>query len=303
MILILALLGYSISPADSARELISIRYIPEAAIHYSQMAAAADGSWMLEFGRLLEASGRFADAYRVYGIALGNSTSQANSDWLINRRQGVSPVDTTLVITASVTNTGNITAWGVQVILPMPVPHPPFQNLVILENDFTASGGLLNADIPFIAPGQTVEFSIVMNIVQRPGSTRPITESISDETLAWIAGTVRALPIPAALPGPCVPMSEEMVRLAEEQGLTLGVQGGLILDRSGCIFHAWNVLEDTNIRIDPLLFKEDSLLGIAHNPSDVIPLWDLGATDGYELNLLYKNPECHLMGTMSAIAR
>ncbi|MCD4708467.1 MAG: hypothetical protein K8S62_12115 [Candidatus Sabulitectum sp.] len=303
MNLLLVLLGFSISPADSARALISIRHIPEAAVYYSQMAAAEDGAWMLEFGRILEASGRFADAYRVYGIALGNSTSRETSDWLINRRQGVSPVDTTVVITASVTNTGDITAWGIQVIIPMPVSHPPFQSLTILENDFVPSGGLLTADIPFITPGQTVDFSITINIFQQPGSSRPISESISDETLTWITETIRSMPIPEALPGPCFPMSKEMARLAEEQGLTMKVEGGLILDRTGCIFHAWNVLAEHGLRIDPLLFKEDSLLAIAHNPADVIPLWNLGLTDGYELNVLYKNPHWQLQGSMHAEAR
>ena len=267
------------------------------------MAAAEDGSWMLEFGRLLETSGRFEDARRIYGIALGNSSSQETSHWLINRIQGVSPIDTTLVITASVINTGDITAWGVQVILPMPVPSPPLQDLTILRNDFTSSGGLLTAYIPFLAPGHTVDLSLTINIFQQPGSARPVTESISDETLSWITGTIRSMTVPSTLPGPCVPMSEEMARLAEEQGLTMRVEGGLILDRTGCIFHAWNVLEEHEVRIDPLLFKEDSLLSIAHNPTDVIPLWDLGPTDGYELNLLYKNPNCRLQGSLSAELR
>lgn len=298
-----ALLAFLISPADSARELISIRYIPEAAIIYSQMAAAEDGSWMLEFGRLLEASGRFSDARRIYGIALGNSTSTETSDWLINRRLGVTPIDTTLVITATVLNTGDITAWGVQVILPMPVPHPPFQNITIIQNDFSSSGGLLSADIPFITPGHSIELSVTLHVLQRPGSARPVSQALSDENLAWITETIRTMRIPAALPGPCVPMSEEMARLAEEQGLTLKVEGGVILDRTGCIFHAWNVLENPVLRIDPLLFKTDSLLGFAHNPTDVIPLWDLGPTDGYELNLLYQNPDCRLQGSMKIEAR
>lgn len=298
-----ALLCFLISPADSARELISIRHIPETAIYYSQMAAAEDGSWMLEFGRLLEASGRFSDARRIYGIALGNSTSTETSDWLINRRLGVTPVDTTLIITASVTNTGDITAWGVQVILPMPVPHPPFQDITIVQNDFSLSGGLLSADILFIPPGRTVDLSVEVHVLQRPGSARPVSQELSDEALQWLTETIRAMPVPAALPGPCVPMSEEMARLAEEQGLILRVEGGVILDRTGCIFHAWNVLESSMIRIDPLLFKTDSLLAFAHNPTDVIPLWDLGPTDGYELNLLYKNPGYRLQGTMQIEAQ
>ncbi len=303
MTLILMLLSFSISPADSARELASIRHIPEAAIYYSQLAAAEDGKWMLEFGRLLEAAGRFTDAFRIYGIALGNSNSLETSSWLINRRLGVSPIDTTLVITASITNRGSITAWGVQVILPMPVSHPPFQNLSVIENDFIPSGDLLLANIPFIAPGQNVDLSVVLNIVQLPGSARPITELLDNETLTWITETIRSMPVPDVLPGPCVSMSEEMARLAGEQGLSMRVEGGVILDRTGCIFHAWNVVEDHGIRIDPLLFKEDSLLSIAHNPTDVIPLWDLGPTDGYELNLLYKNPDCRLTGSMQIETR
>ncbi len=298
MIILLAILGFTISPADSARELISIRHIPDGAIHYAQLAAAEHGSWVLEFGRLLESAGRFSDAYRIYGIALGNSSSQETSDWLINRRQGVSPLDTTLVITTSIANTGNIPAWCVQVIIPLPVPHPPFQDLTILESDFTPSGNLMVADIPLIPPGHTVNLSIAVNICQQPISMRPIPESLSDETLNWISQTLRSMPIPPALPGPCVPMSEEMARLAEEHGLAMKLEGGLILDRTGFIFHAWNILQDPCIRIDPLLFKSDSLLSIAHNPTDVIPLWDLGVTDGYELNLLYKNPECELTGSI-----
>ncbi len=303
MNILLVILGFSISPADSARELISIRHIPDAAIYYSQLAAAEDGSWMLEFGRLLESAGRFSDAYRIYGIALGNSSSQETSDWLINRRQGVSPLDTTLVLTTSIVNTGSIPAWGVQVIIPLPVSHPPFQSLTILESDFTPSGNLMVADVPLIPPGHTVDLSITLDICQQPVSMRPIPESLSEETLMWITETLRLMPVPTALPGPCVPMSEEMARLAEEQGLTMKLEGGLILDRTGFIFHAWNILQDPSIRIDPLLFKSDSLLSIAHNPTDVIPLWDLGVTDGYELNLLYKNPECELTGSIQINSR
>lgn len=303
MNILLLLMGFSIAPADSARTLISIRNIPESAILYSQMAAVEDGGWMLEFGRLLEISGKFTDAYRVYGVALGNSSSQETSDWLINRRHGVSPVDTTLQITASVTNTGDITAWNVKVIIPMPVSHPPFQEIIITENDFTPSGGLLSARIPFIARGQTIDLSVTINILQQPWSARPIPESLSNETIAWISETIRSMPIPEALPGPCVPMSEEMAKLGREENLIMRVEGGVILDRTGCIFHAWNVLESYELRIDPLLFKTDSLLSIAHNPTDVIPLWDLGTTDGYELNLLYKNPHYRLHGTMNAVAR
>ncbi|RKZ03697.1 hypothetical protein DRQ21_05085 [Candidatus Fermentibacteria bacterium] len=303
MTILLVLLGFSISPADSARALVSIRSIPEAAVYYSQMAAAEDGEHMVEFAHILEASGRFSEAYRVYGLALGNSSSQSTSRWLINRRLGVSPLDTTLVITASVTNTGDAAAWNVQVIIPMPVSHPPFQTLTILSNDFTPSGGLLSARIPIIAPGQTVRLSVTVSITQQPGSMRPVTGQISDEALAWITHTLRSMNIPEALPGPCIPMSEEMARLAAgEIGLSMTVEGGLILDTGGCIFHAWDVINEYNIRIDPLLFKDDSLLSIAHNPADVVPLWDLSTTDGYELNLLFKDPACSLTGTMSATA-
>lgn len=305
MTLLFVLLSFSISPADSVKTLVSIRNIPEAAVYYSQMAAGENGAWLLELGRILEASGRFAEAGRVYGIALGNSTSSETSDWLINRRIGTAPLDTTIVVTAEVTNTGQITARDIQVILPVPVSHPPFQTLIVLSSDFNVSesGDVLTAHIPCLPPGSTSRLSISLGIIQQPHSARPIPESLSDETVNWITATIRSMPVPDALPGPCVPMSEEMKRLAAEQGMEMSVVGGIILDRTGCIFHAWNVLDEYQLRIDPLLFKEDSLLSIAHDPADVIPLWDLGITDGYELNLLYSNPRYEISGTMKAETR
>lgn len=303
MSFLFVLLAFAISPADSVRELISIRSIPVAAIHYARMAAAEDGAWMLELGRLLEASGRFADARRVYGIALGNSISQETSDWLMNRRIGVSPMDTTVVLTVSITNRGTLIARDVQVILPMPVSHPPLQSLTILSTDFHQSGGVLTAGIPFIIPGGTIELCIELGIIQQPGTGRPIPRSLTDETLEWLTQTMGSMPVPETLPGPCIPMSEELTRLCGQRGIASRVEGGIILDRTGCIFHAWSILEEQGLRADPLLFKTDSLLSIAHNPADVIPLWDLGPTDGYELSLLFSNPCYELEGSMTAEAR
>jgi hypothetical protein len=303
MNLLFLLIGFTISPADSARALISVRCIPEAAVYYAQMAAADNGAWMLELGRILEASGRFAEAHRAYGIALGNSTEREISNWLINRRTGVSAIDTTVVITVSIANSGVLTARNIEVIVPMPVSHPPLQSLTILNTDFHRSARTLTADIPFILPGDTVELCIELGIIQQPGTERPITEAISDETLAWLTQTLRSMAVPETLPGPCIPMSEELARLGGERGIEIRVEGGLLLDRNGCIFHAWSILEDYGLRVDPLLFKEDSLLSIAHNPTDVIPLWDLEPTQGFELSLVFSNPRYDLTGAMTAETR
>jgi len=295
-----ALIGFSISPADSARALISLRAVPEAAVCYAQMAAVQDGGWLVEYGRLLEAAGQFDQARRIYGLALGSSTSDSSSRWLINRRRGTAIIDTTLVINVTISNGGSVAARNVQAVIPRPVSHPPFQELFILSSDFRGSGGLMSADIPVIVPGGSVSLSISLGLIQRPGTYRPIPDSVDDGSLGWLSSAMRSLPVPDVLPGPCVPMSQEMSRLAAEQGMTLSVLGGLILDDSELFFHAWNSLEPIGLRIDPLLFRTDSLLAIGHNPTDVIPLWDLEATDGYELTLLYDDPGYELSGEMTA---
>ncbi len=301
MILLLTLIGLSVSPADSARAMISMRGIPEAAVLYAQMAAAEEGAWLVEYGRILEASGEFSRAARIYGLALGNSTSEETGRWLLNRIQGCSTLDTTLTLTVTITNSGSMTARDIQVIIPMPVSHLPYQELALLQNDFSISSGVLYADIPCIPSGSSEDLTITMRLFQEPMTMRPISPVVSDETLEWLSGTLRNLSIPDVLPGPCVPMSREMSRLAEEIDIGLSVTGGVILDRDSCVFHAWNVMENTGIRIDPVLFGSDSLLGLAHNPSDVIPLWNLDSTDGCELTILYGNPDFILTGNMTAI--
>lgn len=300
MILFLALLGLSVSPADSARAMISMRGIPEAAIVYARMAAAEDGSWMVNYGRILEAAGEFNRASATYGFALGNSTSEESSRWLRNRIQGCSVLDTTLTLTVTVTNSGSVTARDIQVIIPMPKSHGPYQEMVLLQNDFSISSGVLYADIPCIPPYSEADLEISLKLHQEPMTMRPVSPVVRDEVLSWLSTTLRSLNIPDAQPGPCVPMSNEMARRAEEQNMHLSVTGGLIIDRDSCVFHAWNVMENTGIRIDPVLFRSDSLLGLAHNPTDVIPLWDLGPTDGCELTILYSNPAFVLTGSMTA---
>ena len=300
MTLFLALMGIAFSPADSARALVNLRYIPEAAVLYAQMAAVEDGVWLVEYGRLLEASGDFQQAGRIYALALGRSTSDESVRWLLNRRAGTFPLDTTLVISVRIENTGTVAARNVQVLLPEPGQHPPFQDLVILSSDFTPSMGMLSAEIPCISPGETITLAMGLRILQQPGTMRPIPETVQEDELKWLSDTMRNLPVPDVLPGPCVPMCQEMARLGRENGVTLTTTGGVIIDNGQCVFHAWNTLQGTGIRIDPLLFKTDSLLAVAHNPTDVIPLWELDSTDGYELTLLFDNSLYQLTGEMTA---
>lgn len=300
MNLLLALLCIPFSPADSARTLVDLRYIPEAALLYAQMAAAEDGVWLVEYGRLLESSGNFREAGRIYGLALGRSSSAESTRWLLNRLCGTAPLDSTFIVSVLVENTGAVSARNIQVLLPLPEPHPPFQELTLLESDFTPSMNLLSAEIPCIAPGDTARLNLVLRIVQQPGTMRPIPETISDDELHWLSETVRNLQVPDVLPGPCVPMCLEMVRLGRDNGFALSTVGGVVIDDGRCVFHAWNEIRGTGIRIDPLLFRTDSLLAIAHCPADAVPLWELDSTDGYELTLLFDSELYELQAEMTA---
>lgn len=299
MTLLLALLGLSISPADSARALVTLRSIPPAAVHYAQMAAAVEGPWMVEYGRLLEASGNFTAAGRIYGLALGRSTSEGSARWLMNRIRGTAVLDTTLVISVMVTNRGNTTARNIQVLLPEPEPHPPFQDLSVICSDFQNEGGMLSADIPCLVPGDTATLTISLALLQRPGTARPLPGAISDEALERISSIIRNMPVPEALPGPCVPMSQELARQAAAHGIDMSLVGGVLVDGSELVFHAW-AETGSGIRVDPLLFISDSLLATGHCPTDVIPLWKLDSTDGYELTILYDSRNYLLSGDMTA---
>ncbi len=75
--------------------------------------------------------------------------------------------------------------------------------------------------------------------------------------------------------------------------------GGVLVDGPDLVFHAWTETGG-GIRVDPLLFREDSLLATGHSPTDVIPLWNLASTDGYELTILYDSRNYLLTGNMKA---
>ena len=297
---LLLLLLSSFSPGDSAMALANLRFVPEAAVLYAQMAAVENGEWLVGYGRLLEASGDFAGARRIYGLALGRSSDSGSSRWLLNRRAGTAPLDTTIVLLVRVANNGSVAARNIQVLMPEPVDHPPFQDLEVLTSDFTLSMGLFTAEIPCLAPGDTAVLAAGLRIFQTPGTMRPVTPEISDETLNALAGLMRGLAVPDAIPGPCVPMSQELRDLAEAIGVALSVEGGLTVDSGELVFHAWNRIRGTGVRLDPLLFKTDSLLAVAHCPTDVIPLWELDPTDGYELTLLFDSELYRLEGSMEA---
>ena len=297
---LLLLLLSSFSPGDSAMALANLRFVPEAAVLYAQMAAVENGEWLVGYGRLLEASGDFAGARRIYGLALGRSSDSGSSRWLLNRRAGTAPLDTTIVLLVRVANNGSVAARNIQVLMPEPVDHPPFQDLEVLTSDFALSMGLFTAEIPCLAPGDTAVLAAGLRIFQTPGTMRPVTPEISDETLNALAGLMRGLAVPDAIPGPCVPMSQELRDLAEAIGVALSVEGGLTVDSGELVFHAWNRIRGTGVRLDPLLFKTDSLLAVAHCPTDVIPLWELDPTDGYELTLLFDSELYRLEGSMEA---
>lgn len=300
MIVAALLLGLAISPGDSARAAVTLGNVSDAAVAWAQMAAVRHGPWLVEYGRLLEASGRFRQAHTAYGLALGNTTEPQSARWLLNRRRGVLPLDTALVVTVTVTNDGSASARNFQLIMPEPVAHPPFQQLTVTQSDFTASGGLLSATVPVLQAGASISLSIEMQILQTPWSARPLGDPMDVETLAWLSETLRGMPVPGTHPGPCVPMSMELSALMASRGIETIVTGGLMADGDSLVFHAWAETDPGNIRIDPLLFATDSLLAVGHYPTDIIPLWSLDATDGYELSILFSEKNAALRAAMRA---
>jgi hypothetical protein len=84
-----------------------------------------------------------------------------------------------------------------------------------------------------------------------------------------------------------------------ETGLT--VTGGLLVTGGdSLVFHAWNTLIGGSLPLDVSMFQSDSLRGIAHCPSDMIPLWDLDRTEGHEVSAFYVQPGADLQVGMTA---
>ncbi len=289
------------SPADSARALVTMREVPLRALLFAEQASRIDGAGVLELGRLLELAGRFDDAGRVYALAAGGAVA-STSGWLADRLRGVSVLDTTLVLEASLTNLGDTIVRNVVLMVPRPFAHEPYQTMRILSNDFSGGGPVLTCLVASLAPGETAVMNIRMELRQRPHTFRPIREALSDSILNEILGMARRVEGTRSAPGPCLEMSLALARQVAGNGIPIHVAGGLVQRGDSLVFHAWTVLDSIvpGLPVDPLLLRTDSLMAVGHCPSDMIPLWNLDYTDGCELSALYTGLDSNLEMSMRA---
>ncbi len=300
----LLLLLYAFSPADSCRALLSIADVPESAVLYAELAATAGGDGPILLARVLELAGRFEEAASCYAFASGGASDGATAGWLGDRRAGSLPLDTVLVLKASITNEGPARAYDLTVVMPVPRSHPPYQRLEILGGAMTPGDGVLVGRVDGLPPGETAVLPVVVRVVQTPHTFRPLPEVLGGVPLRMMADLLEALEVPVEFEGsgPCLEMSTELAGQLSELGLEASVEGGLVRRGDSLVFHAWDIVTnaDGGIPLDPLLWKSDSMRAVGHCPTDVIPLWDLGPTDGHELSVFYPGQEARLAISLEA---
>lgn len=293
MTLLLALLLAApvISPSDSVRSLVTVARVPERALLFAELAARMEGGDAgVRLGSLLELAGEFDDALRQYRLLLASGPSDDLRGWLRDRSRGSASLDTMLVLRATVENVGELPVRDLEVTMPLPRSHPPFQSLVIGQTSMARNGDVLRAGIDSLAAGESRRLTVLMHLEQVPGTFRPLPGSVGGVTLNRLLEEALAASRTDGSDGfgPCLSMARELrSRLAGR--LELGVVGGLVRRGDSLVFHAWNLVEEgplSGMPVDPLLLGEDSLRGIGHCPTDLIPLWNLLDTGGSELSVV-----------------
>jgi len=283
-----ATLSIYISPADSSRNRLELSAAPEEALLFAELAARQGGDGPILYARVLELAGRFEEAATAYGIALGGAEDGATRSWLADRRAGSTRLDTLILLTASVINRGDEPLSGLELAIPLPRPHPPYQDLRILYGPFHEDGGRLLCRPDPIPPGCAVEVPLMIHVIQEPFTFRPLSappgEPAIIEDISALASRI-GYPDSFSGTGPCLDMAVEFRDRAAAAGIEACVEGGLVRQEDSLVFHAWNILQEgiPGLPVDPLMHRTDSLLSIGHCPCDVIPLWDLGAAGGHEL--------------------
>lgn len=284
-----ATLSLYISPADSCRNRLELSAVPEEALLFAELAARQGGDGPILYARVLELAGRFEEAATAYGIALGGAEDGATRSWLADRRAGSIRLDTLILLTASVTNAGDEPLSGLELGMPLPRPHPPYQDLRILYGPFREEDGRLLCRPDPVPPGCTVEVPLMIHVVQEPFTFRPLSTPPGGPALEDISELASRIGYPDIFsgPGPCLDMAVEFRDRAAAAGLEARVEGGLVRQGDSLVFHAWNILLEgiPGLPVDPLMHRTDSLRSIGHCPCDVIPLWDLGASGGHELSV------------------
>ncbi len=309
MSLVLAvLLAYAYSPADSSWNLVTLAGIPERAVLFAELAAREGGRAVVDLGRILELSGQFDRAVTVYEVALNSADDPLLEEWLLGRIMGSGSLDTLLVLSTRVTNISPAPAGNIRIQIPRPVPHPPYQSIEEVGGAFEGGDGEMNALIPELGPGATAVLPLLLHIRQEPYTYRPLsgedTTLFGGVGLEGLAAMIRSIEVPLSEdgPGPCLELALALRDSAADEGLALIVTGGLVrAPGDTLLFHAWNCIQDGSLPIDVSLFHADSLRGIAHCPTDMIPLWSLETTDGHEVSAFYSQSDVELTLSMTAV--
>jgi len=306
-ILLAVLLSYGYSPSDSSWNLVTLGDIPERAILFAELAAREGGRSTIDLAVMFEMAGRFTEAEHCYSIALNSSTDPLMSEWLKNRIKGSRPLDTLVILSTVISNMSDTDATDISVEIPLPESHSPYQSIEHLAGAFMVEGNLMVQYIDLLPSRTTVILPLILHITQQPYSFRPLPEYYpcihGSVSLEDISTFIRAIQIPETEtdPGPCLKVAYLLEEEAAETGLHLQITGGLLrIGTDSLLFHAWNHLGGTGIPIDAVLFHSDSLRGIGHCPTDIIPLWNFDYTDGHEVSVFYPQQDIILDVSMQA---
>jgi hypothetical protein len=300
-ILLAVLLAYAYSPGDSSWNLVTLGDIPERAILFAELAAKDGGRSTLDLATILEIAGRFAEAENCYSLAINSATDPLLSEWLENRISGTGALDTLVILSIVLRNMGDADAVDISVEIPLPESHLPYQSIERLAGVFSADEYLMVQHIDLLPAGASIVLPLILHITQQPYSFRPLPvlyPTLSGSVnLEEISSLIRAIPIPETEtgPGPCLEIAYLLQDRAADAGFELQIIGGLL--RAGTddlLFHAWNLIPQTGIPIDAVLFQTDSLRGIGHCPTDIIPLWSYEYTDGHEVSVFYPQQNINL---------
>ncbi len=305
--LLVILLSYGYSPGDSCWNLITLGNIPERSILFAELAAKDGGRSTVELAEILEMAGRFSEAEHYYSIALNSAVDPLLREWLENRISGCTPLDTLIVLGAVISNTSSVDASDISIEIPLPESHPPYQRIEYTAGLFVEGENLMRCHIDLIPQGTTVVLPLILHITQQPYTFRPLLPSyqstlgsVSLEEISSLLRTIR-IPVTESGPGPCLETAYDLKDEATQSGFRFQIVGGLL--RSGAdslLFHAWNLVPEIGMPVDAVLFSADSMRGIGHCPTDLLPLWNLEYANGHEVSIFYPNPDVQLTVSMHA---
>ncbi|NOQ21477.1 MAG: hypothetical protein GQ565_02345 [Candidatus Aegiribacteria sp.] len=306
-ILLAVLLSYAYSPGDSSWNLVTLGNIPERAILFAELAAKEGGRSAVDLATMLEMAGRFTEAEHCYSLALNSANDPLLSEWLENRISGSRTLDTLVILSTVISNMSDADAIDISVEIPLPVSHTPYQRIELLASAFVAEGNLMAQHIDLLPSRTTLVLPLILHITQHPYNFRPLPAHYpgiaGSVSLEDISSLIRSIPMPETEtgPGPCLEIAYLLRDRAADAGLELHITGGLL--RTGTdslLFHAWNQIPVNGMPIDAALFFADSLRGIGHCPTDIIPLWNYEYTDGHEVSVFYPQQNINLDISMQA---